>query len=86
MCSPATAVVLLFRWDEQNALLVESHERVIQEITEEYETKLQEEHVNLEKLIQDREESEREFDEIKHQLEEDADREIEELKDRYEQR
>lgn len=25
------------RWDEQNALLVESHERVIAELTEEYE-------------------------------------------------
>lgn len=31
------------RWDEQNALLVESHERVIAELTEEYEAKLAEE-------------------------------------------
>lgn len=28
------------RWDEQNALLVESHERVIAELTEEYEVRL----------------------------------------------
>jgi hypothetical protein len=27
------------RWDEQNALLVESHERVIAELTEEYEVR-----------------------------------------------
>ena len=33
------------RWDEQNALLVQSHERVIQDLTEEYEQKLQEEQV-----------------------------------------
>lgn len=74
------------RWDEQNALLVESHERVIQELTEEYETKLHDEHMNLQGLQQEREELEREFEEIKRQLEEDADREIEELKERYEQR
>jgi hypothetical protein len=28
------------RWDEQNALLVESHERVIKDLTEEAEAKL----------------------------------------------
>jgi hypothetical protein len=28
------------RWDEQNSLLVESHERVIAELTEDYEAKL----------------------------------------------
>ena len=33
------------RWDEQNNLLVQSHERVIQDLTEEYEQKLQEEQV-----------------------------------------
>lgn len=34
----------------------------------------------------DKAEMEREFEEIKHQLEEDADREIEELKEKYEQK
>lgn len=29
------------RWDEQNQMLVENHERVIQEVTSEYEQKLQ---------------------------------------------
>jgi len=33
------------KWDEQNSLLVQSHERVIQDLTEEYEQKLQEEQV-----------------------------------------
>lgn len=28
------------RWDEQNSLLVESHERVIAELTDDYENKL----------------------------------------------
>ena len=35
------------RWDEQNSLLVQSHERVIQDLTEEYDQKLQEEQVSF---------------------------------------
>jgi hypothetical protein len=62
------------KWDEQNALLVESHERVIQELTEEYEAKLLDEQMSLSRQQQQREDSEREFEEIKKQLEEDADR------------
>ena len=62
------------KWDEQNALLVESHERVIQELTEEYEAKLQEEQLTLSRQQQQRDDLEREFEEIKKQLEEDADR------------
>ena len=42
------------RWDEQNSLLVESHERVIQELTEEYEEKLQDEQMNLHRVQQDK--------------------------------
>lgn len=38
------------RWDEQNALLVESHERVIAELTEDYEAKLAEEALHIEQL------------------------------------
>lgn len=33
--------LLTERWDQQNSLLVESHERVIQELTQEFEQKLQ---------------------------------------------
>eukprot|EP00967_Tisochrysis_lutea_P113131 scaffold179357_cov19-Tisochrysis_lutea.AAC.5 len=72
------------RWDEQNSLLVESHERVIAELTEDYEAKLAEESLRLEQLLTEKTELEREFEEIKRQLEEDADREIEELKEKYE--
>ena len=62
------------RWDEQNSLLVESHERVIAELTEDYEAKLAEESLKIEQLQQEKGELEREFEEIKRQLEEDADR------------
>jgi Tfp pilus assembly protein PilO len=62
------------RWDEQNSLLVESHERVIAELTEDYEAKLAEESLKIEQLQQEKAELEREFEEIKRQLEEDADR------------
>ncbi len=44
----------LHRWDEQNALLVESHERVISELTEDYEAKLAEEALKLETLRQEK--------------------------------
>ena len=62
------------RWDEQNSLLVESHERVIAELTEDYEAKLAEESLKIEQLQQEKGELEREFEEIKRQREEDADR------------
>lgn len=53
---------------------MESHERVIAELTEDYESKLAEEALKIESLQQDKTELEREFEEIKRQLEEDADR------------
>ena len=62
------------RWDEQNSLLVESHERVIAELTEDYESKLADEALKMEQLQTEKAELEREFEEIKRQLEEDADR------------
>ncbi len=54
--------------------MVESHERVIAELTEDYEAKLAEESLKIEQLQQEKTELEREFEEIKRQLEEDADR------------
>ena len=38
------------RWDEQNGLLLDSHERVIAELTEDYEAKLAEEALKIEQL------------------------------------
>lgn len=77
---------MAFRWDEQNALLVEAHETTIRELTEEYEGKMHEKHLQCEQLTLDKTEMEAEFEEIKKQLEEDADREVDELKQRYEKK
>ena len=44
---------------------------------------LQEEQATTERITGEKDESEREFEEIKRQLEEDGDREIEELKERW---
>jgi hypothetical protein len=66
--------LLNHKWDEQNATLVEAHEKVVQEITEELEAKLMEEQMNYSQLVQQRDDMAREFDEVKAQLEEDADR------------
>jgi hypothetical protein len=62
------------KWDEQNATLVEAHEKVVQEITEELEAKLLEQQMNFNRLKQEKEDLIREFEEVKRQLEEDADR------------
>lgn len=70
------------RWDEQNAVLVESHERVLAEVTEEYEAKLADEQLALERVVEEKEGQGREFEEVKLQLEEDADKEIEDMKEK----
>lgn len=62
------------KWDEQNATLVEAHEKVVHEITEELEAKLLEEQMHFNQLQEEKEEQIREFEEVKRQLEEDADR------------
>lgn len=66
--------LLNHKWDEQNATLVEAHEKVVQEIAEEMEAKLMEEQMNYNQLQQKKEDMAREFEEVKQQLEEDADR------------
>jgi cilia- and flagella-associated protein 57 len=62
------------KWDEQNATLVEAHEKVVHEITEELEAKLLEEQMNFSQQHEEKEELTREFEAVKRQLEEDADR------------
>ena len=76
----------ILSWDEQNALLAEAHETAIQEMTEEYEHKLHDEHQQCERLVSEKESLEEEFEEIKKQLEQDADQEVDELKHRYEKK
>ena len=76
--------VLNERWDEQNSLLVESHERVVEELTGEFSDKLQQEMMRVERIQQNLQQSTKESDETKKQMEEDADLEIEDLKEKYE--
>lgn len=52
-------------------------------MTEEYEGKLGEERLAVEKLQAEREAAHKEYDETRKQMEEDADREIEVLKERW---
>eukprot|EP00958_Prasinococcus_capsulatus_P018477 scaffold2162_cov398-Prasinococcus_capsulatus_cf.AAC.6 len=73
------------KWAEQNSLLIESHESVVKEITEEYEEQLQEEQSNCERVQQEKIEADTGFKEATRQIEEDADMEIEGLKANYEQ-
>jgi hypothetical protein len=58
------------RWDEQNALLVESHERVIAELAEEAEAKLAEEVLAAEGLRQEKEGLEKEAAEVNERINE----------------
>jgi hypothetical protein len=64
-CSRCVAALNACRWDEQNALLVESHERVIAELAEEAEAKLAEEVLAAEGLRQDKESLEKEAAEVR---------------------
>ncbi|EFJ35022.1 WD repeat domain-containing protein [Selaginella moellendorffii] len=76
--------VLNESWEEKHANVVQGHERVVQELTEEFETKLSEENTLREQVQEDLKQANRDFEEIKHQTEEDTDREIEDLKEKYE--
>ena len=57
---------------------------VVQELTDDYEYKLQEERMHVEHLKEEKDELIRQIEETRRQVEEDADREIEELKEKYE--
>ncbi|KAK9834356.1 hypothetical protein WJX84_006234, partial [Apatococcus fuscideae] len=72
------------RWDEQHTVLVESHERVVQEITQEYEIRIHEEQLRMNTVEGEKEAANQESSEVLHQQEEDADQEIEEMRDKYE--
>jgi hypothetical protein len=66
--------------------LVDSHERVIAELTEEYEDKLHSGQEAIHGVQRNLDFQNKEFEETKFQLEEDADREIEQVKGKYEDR
>jgi hypothetical protein len=63
------ALCVLCRWDEQNALLVESHERVIKDLTEEAEVKLAVEVLAAQSLRQEKEVLLKEASEVSHAAE-----------------
>merc|ERR1719475_40981 len=72
------------KWEEKLSMHTEDHERALEELTTEYEGRLQEEMSVLEREKGEKEGLIQEFDETRRQLEEDVDREIEELKEKYE--
>merc|ERR1712213_294482 len=64
----------------------ESKERALEELTEYYETKLQEMTTKLEQSNDEARQQSREYEETKKQIEEDSDREILDIKHQYERR
>lgn len=72
------------RLDMQRQRLVKSHERYVEELTADFERKLDEERQARVQLDDERGELERELDEMQNQLEDDIDTEIENMKRQYE--
>lgn len=70
------------QWNEENKLLVESHEKYILELTEEYEDKLNAEQLQQKKMLEDKEGLLVVHSDVKNKTELDAEMEIEELKTR----
>ncbi len=62
----------------------EAREKALQELTEYYESKLQEKNILIEQASDEQRQQLREGEELQRQTEEDADREILDLKNRYE--
>ncbi|KAK7099818.1 cilia- and flagella-associated protein 57-like [Littorina saxatilis] len=73
-------------YDRQLQEMEESKERALEELTEYYETKLQEMSTKLEQSNDEARQQSREYEETKKQIEEDADREILDIKNKYERR
>ncbi|KAH9523432.1 Cilia- and flagella-associated protein 57 [Bulinus truncatus] len=72
--------------DKQIAELEECKEKALEELTEYYETKLQEMTAKLEQCTDEARQQNREYEETKKQIEEDCDREILDIKHQYERR
>lgn len=78
--------ILNEKWDQQNTLLVERHDRVVEELTEEFSAKLREEVRLRENMKRKLDLGTRESDTIITQMEEDMDLEILAIKEKYELR
>jgi WD40 repeat protein len=72
------------RLDDQRQQLVHSHERYVDELTREYDTKLNEDHQLRVNLDDEKTDLSKELNEVQDQLEDDIDIEIENMKKRYE--
>lgn len=73
-------------YDRQLVEMEESKQRALEELTEYYETKIQEMTTKLEQANDETRQQTREYEETKKQIEEDADREILDIKNKYERR
>ena len=62
---------------------MDSHQRHIADLTDDYEKQIAEEYMSRQTLVEEKEELVRAFQMTKDVIEEDADREIEDLKSRY---
>lgn len=73
------------RLDEHRRLLVDTHERLVSELTREYDDKVHENQRARMKEEEERTELDKELHEMQSQLEDDIDTEIDHMKKRYEQ-
>lgn len=72
------------RLDEHRRLLVDTHERLVNELTHEYDDKVNENQRSRMKEEEERNELEKELAEMQNQLDDDIDTEIDHMKKRYE--
>jgi WD40 repeat protein len=71
------------RWEDQQKLLVSTHERYVSEVTDDFEQRLDEDKQLRIQMEEEKLELQKEFNETKRQLEQDIDQEIFELKEKY---
>jgi len=74
------------KWNEENNELVEGHQAYLARLTEEYESKLNEEHQAQRNLQQEKTQLQTDYDRMRGNIEFDADHEIDDMKTRFELR
>ena len=73
------------RWENQQGMLVATHEKYVAELTEDFEQKLDEDKSLRIQYEEEKSDLQKEFDEVKQQLEDDIDTEIQNLRTKYDQ-
>jgi WD40 repeat protein len=71
------------KWIEENELLILSHQKYLQELTEDYEFKLTQEQKQQKEIQKDKESLQINYEFMKNETENDGDREVAEMKIRY---